>query len=47
VHGFARAHGVAAIELDVHEFNAAAKRLYERMGYETVMRRMKLKLARR
>jgi predicted GNAT family acetyltransferase len=28
----------------VHEFNAAARRLYDRMGYETVMRRMKLKL---
>jgi ribosomal protein S18 acetylase RimI-like enzyme len=44
VHAFGRMHGVEAIELDVHEFNAAAKRLYERMGYETVMRRMKLKL---
>jgi GNAT superfamily N-acetyltransferase len=46
VHAFARAHGVEAIELDVHEFNAPARRLYDHMGYETVMRRMKLKLRR-
>jgi ribosomal protein S18 acetylase RimI-like enzyme len=45
VHAFGRAHGAEAIELDVHEFNAAAKRLYDRMGYETVMRRMKLRLS--
>ena len=46
VHAFAHAHGIEAIELDVHEFNAVARRLYERMGYRTVMRRMKRQLAR-
>ena len=46
VHAFARVHGVGSIELDVHEFNAPARRLYDRMGYETVMRRMKLRLGR-
>ena len=46
VHAFARAHGVESIELDVHEFNAPARRLYDRMGYETAMRRMKLRLGR-
>jgi GNAT superfamily N-acetyltransferase len=47
VHAFASAHGIEAIELEVHEFNAVARRLYERMGYRTVMRRMKRQLARR
>jgi GNAT superfamily N-acetyltransferase len=46
VHAFARAHGAEAVELDVHEFNGPARRLYERMGYQTVMRRMKLRLGR-
>jgi GNAT superfamily N-acetyltransferase len=46
VHVFARTHGIDTIELDVHEFNAAARRLYDRFGYQTVMRRMKLRLGR-
>jgi ribosomal protein S18 acetylase RimI-like enzyme len=46
VHTYARAHGVEAVELDVHEYNAAARRLYDRMGYQTVMRRMKLRFGR-
>jgi diamine N-acetyltransferase len=46
VDAFARAHGLDTIELDVHEFNAAARRLYDRKGYQTVMRRMKLRLDR-
>ncbi|HSS71401.1 MAG TPA: GNAT family N-acetyltransferase [Casimicrobiaceae bacterium] len=46
VHAFARTHGAEAIELDVHEFNAIARRLYDRLGYQTVMRRMKLRLGR-
>jgi len=46
VHTFARSNGIDAVELDVHEFNAAARRLYDRMGYQTVMRRMKLRLRR-
>jgi len=46
VHAFARTHDIEAIELDVHEYNAAARRLYERMGYRTVMLRMKRQLSR-
>jgi ribosomal protein S18 acetylase RimI-like enzyme len=46
VHAFARTQGIESIELDVHEYNSAARRLYERMGYRTVMRRMKRQVRR-
>jgi GNAT superfamily N-acetyltransferase len=46
VHAYARSQGIGSIELDVHEFNDTARRLYDRMGYQTVMRRMKLRLGR-
>ena len=44
VHAFARAARVDEVALDVYEFNRAGRRLYERMGYQTVTRRMKLRL---
>jgi ribosomal protein S18 acetylase RimI-like enzyme len=37
---WARARGIEAIELNVFEFNTAARAVYERLGYETVSRRM-------
>jgi len=46
VHAYARSQSIASVELDVHEFNVAARHLYDRMGYRTVMRRMKLRLGR-
>jgi GNAT superfamily N-acetyltransferase len=46
VHAAARFSGIEAVELDVYEFNAAGRRLYERMGYTTVLRRMKHRLDR-
>ena len=46
VHGVARANGIDTVELDVYEFNAAGLRLYEKMGYATTQRRMKLRLDR-
>lgn len=46
VHTFARASGLDEITLDVHEFNRDGQRLYERMGYQTMVRRMKLRLDR-
>lgn len=46
VHAAARSDGIDTVELDVYEFNAAGMRLYERMGYATLRRRMKLRLDR-
>jgi len=46
VHGVARSYGIDTVELDVYQFNAAGLRLYEKMGYATTLRRMKLRLDR-
>jgi ribosomal protein S18 acetylase RimI-like enzyme len=46
VHSVARSHGIGTVELDVYQFNAAGLRLYEKMGYATMLRRMKLRLDR-
>lgn len=46
VHAVARSSGIDTVELDVYQFNAAGVRLYEKMGYETTLRRMKLRLDR-
>lgn len=37
---WAREHGLTAIELTVYEFNQGAIALYEKMGYETLSRKM-------
>ena len=47
VHAIARSRGIDTAELDVYEFNASGLRLYEKMGYATTQRRMKLRLDRR
>ncbi len=39
-HAWAREQGVHEIELNVFEFNAAARALYDKLGYVTVTRRM-------
>ena len=46
VHSVARSQGVDTVELDVYQFNAAGLRLYEKLGYATMLRRMKLRLDR-
>ena len=46
VHAVARSYGIDTVELDVYQFNAAGLRLYEKMGYATTLRRMKLRLDR-
>jgi len=35
-----RAQGLTAVALNVYEFNAAARRLYEHLGYATLSRKM-------
>jgi diamine N-acetyltransferase len=42
---FAEARGAAAVELGVHEFNAGAIAFYEALGFQTVTRRMGVRLA--
>ena len=37
---WAAAHGASAIELHVYEFNQAALGFYQKLGYETLSRRM-------
>jgi GNAT superfamily N-acetyltransferase len=41
---WAREHGIDAMELTVFEFNAGARKLYERAGYATMYRRMRKEL---
>lgn len=43
VHGWAAERGIHAIELTVYGFNNAAIELYEDLGYETMMLRMRYK----
>ena len=43
-HGWARDRGLTQIELGVHEFNQQALRLYRRLGYSTVSRRLSRKV---
>ena len=40
VHEWAMAKGATSIELNVYEFNKAALAFYERLGYETLSRKM-------
>ncbi|HEX6109769.1 MAG TPA: GNAT family N-acetyltransferase [Ktedonobacteraceae bacterium] len=44
VHRWAREKGVTEIELGVWEFNAAARSLYEKLGYRTTRRVMRKQL---
>jgi len=46
VHAIVRSRGIDTVELDVYEFNGSGLRLYEKMGYATTQRRMKLRLDR-
>jgi GNAT superfamily N-acetyltransferase len=46
VHAMARSRGIDTIELDVYEFNASGLHLYEKIGYATTQRRMRLRLGR-
>jgi len=41
VHEWAEEHNIDDIELQVYEFNTPAKGFYEKLGYQTVSRRMK------
>ena len=43
-HDYAHAYDVRSIELHVYEFNEAGLHLYERMGYRSIARRMKIDL---
>ena len=43
-HRWARDRGVTEVGLSVYEFNQAALRLYHRLGYSTVSRRLARKL---
>lgn len=40
VHMWAQARHITRVELQVFEFNAAARHLYEHLGYQTLARRM-------
>jgi diamine N-acetyltransferase len=40
VHEWAIAKGATAIELNVYEFNKTAISFYQRLGYETLSRKM-------
>ncbi len=42
---FAESRGASAVELGVHEFNAGAIAFYEALGFQTVTRRMGVRLA--
>ena len=44
VHVWAREQGIRDIELEVYEFNDVARALYERLGYETLRRTLRLGL---
>jgi len=44
VHDWARAQGAAEIELNVYEFNRQAIALYEKLGYQTLSRKMRKSL---
>jgi ribosomal protein S18 acetylase RimI-like enzyme len=41
VHGWAEEHNIDDIELQVYEFNTSAKGFYEKLGYQTITRRMR------
>jgi GNAT superfamily N-acetyltransferase len=41
VHDWAKEHNINDIELQVYEFNAPAKGFYEKLGYQTISRRMR------
>lgn len=43
-HAWAKTQGATSVELNVYEFNQAARHLYETMGYITINRKMGLKL---
>jgi ribosomal protein S18 acetylase RimI-like enzyme len=43
-HDWAQAHGAAEIELNVYEFNRQAITLYEKLGYQTLSRKMRKSL---
>jgi ribosomal protein S18 acetylase RimI-like enzyme len=47
VHDWAAAHGISHIDLGVAAFNAAALRLYEKLGYTTVWHRMRYQIPER
>ncbi len=42
---WARERGLATVELTVYEFNQGAIKLYEKLGYETLFRRMSKSLS--
>jgi ribosomal protein S18 acetylase RimI-like enzyme len=41
VHEWAEEHNIDDIELNVYEFNTPAQGFYEKLGYQTISRRMK------
>lgn len=44
IHEWIQDQGITEIELDVYEFNAPARTLYEHLGYETMRRTMRYRL---
>ena len=44
VHQWAEKHGLAEVDLNVYEFNTQAIEFYEKLGYQTISRRMKRNL---
>ncbi|MBI2518986.1 MAG: GNAT family N-acetyltransferase [Bdellovibrio sp.] len=39
-HQWLRDEGIFIVELNVHEFNSTARNFYEKLGYETISRKM-------
>lgn len=46
MHAWAEEKGVDSVELLVYEFNSSAQRLYEKMGYRVISRKMSVSLNR-
>jgi len=44
VHEWAEANEIDDVELQVYEFNAAARNFYEKLNYQTISRRMKRRM---